>query len=333
MPGIGQRRPPRLNRHELVLADRRSLEHAHPARDGAPAHRCSRRIRIRPVDRCQFADSPPSSTWPSNTWTGRAVATRTSPRSPQPTANSTAGDSGTRERPTRTPSGRRTPRSSLPVRDYVEAVGANFGRVRIIKLEPQTRDEAIRSIHRDDNNRFNPVDEGWVVRSWVELTDNPDSYMLLMDSGPDGLPDRDTELRVPLHKGARFLVDTQRLWHVVVHTGDAPRYALISSFESGATLERWVESQRSPCPRLTHPRLIRTPRFGYFCPSRAGLRTADDHYLVAAPMRRHRLGGVGTRSEADGDWSDQLRGNNSVHSTSRKCCRVSVWATAAQHDV
>ena len=67
--------------------------------------------------------------------------------------------------------------------------------MRIIKLEPQTRDEAIRSIHRDDNNRFNPDDEGWVVRSWVELTDNPDSYMLLMDNGPDGLPDRDTEVR------------------------------------------------------------------------------------------------------------------------------------------
>ena len=134
------------------------------------------------------------------------------------------------------------------VRDYVESVGANFGRVRIIKLEPQTRDEAIRSIHRDDNNRFNPDDEGWVVRSWVELTDNPDSYMLLMDNGPDGLPDRDTEIRVPLHKGARFLVDTQRLWHVVVHTGDAPRYALITSFESGPTLERWVETQRAPVP-------------------------------------------------------------------------------------
>ena len=134
------------------------------------------------------------------------------------------------------------------VRDYVESVGANFGRVRIIKLEPQSRDEAIRSIHRDDNNRFNPDDEGWVVRSWVELTDNPDSYMLLMDTGPDGLPDRDTERQVPLHLGARFLVDTQRLWHVVVHTGDAPRYALITSFESGPALERWVETQRAPVP-------------------------------------------------------------------------------------
>ena len=35
----------------------------------------------------------------------------------------------------------------------------------IKKLEPQDREQAIRSIHRDDNNRFNPEDEGWVVRS------------------------------------------------------------------------------------------------------------------------------------------------------------------------
>ncbi|MEY3745322.1 MAG: hypothetical protein RLZ48_1000, partial [Actinomycetota bacterium] len=89
------------------------------------------------------------------------------------------------------------------LKDYVSSVGANFGRVRIIKLQPQGRDEAIRSIHRDDNNRFNPENEGWVVRSWVELTDNPDSYMLLMDNGPDGLPDPSTERRVPLPKGAR----------------------------------------------------------------------------------------------------------------------------------
>ncbi len=127
------------------------------------------------------------------------------------------------------------------VREYVDGVGANFGRVRIIKLEPQTREEAIRSIHRDDNNRFNPDDEGWVVRSWVELTDNPDSYMLLMDSGSDGLPDPVTEQRVPLHRGSRFVVDTQRLWHVVVHPGDAARYAMITSFESGPTLERWID--------------------------------------------------------------------------------------------
>ncbi len=126
---------------------------------------------------------------------------------------------------------------------YVDGVGANFGRVRVIKLEPQDREQAIRSLHRDDNNRFNPDDEGWVVRSWVELTDNPDSYMLLMDNGVDGLPDPSTEKRVPLHLGSRYLVDTQRLWHVVVHNGDAPRYALITSFESGPTLEKWATAE------------------------------------------------------------------------------------------
>jgi hypothetical protein len=131
------------------------------------------------------------------------------------------------------------------LRAYVDGVGANFGRVRIIKLEPQDREAAIRSLHRDDNNRFNPDSDGWVVRSWVELTDNPNSYMLLMDNDEHGLPDPATERRVPLHRGARFVVDTQRLWHVVVHLGDEPRYALITSFESGPALEAWIESERA----------------------------------------------------------------------------------------
>jgi len=126
---------------------------------------------------------------------------------------------------------------------YVESVGVNFGRVRTIKLEPQDHATAMRSFHRDDNNRFNPPTDGWVVRAWLELTDFPDSYMLLMECGEDGTPDPTTETRVPLHRGSRFVVDTQRLWHVVVHNGDAPRYALITSFESGPTLDRWIESQ------------------------------------------------------------------------------------------
>ncbi len=129
------------------------------------------------------------------------------------------------------------------LRDYVAGTGVNFGRMRIIKLQPQNRETALRSFHRDDNNRFNPDSDGWVVRSWLELTDNPNSYMLLMDSGEDGLPDPSTEIRVPLHRGTRFVVDTQRLWHVVVHNGDAPRYALITSFESGQPLQRWIDTQ------------------------------------------------------------------------------------------
>ena len=129
------------------------------------------------------------------------------------------------------------------LRDYVAGAHVNFGRVRTIKLEPQDRERALPSLHRDDNNRFNPEGEGWVVRTWLELTDNPASYMLLMDSGPDGLPDPATEMRVPLHRGARFVVDTQRLWHVVAHPGSGPRYALITSFESGPALDAWVQAQ------------------------------------------------------------------------------------------
>jgi len=129
------------------------------------------------------------------------------------------------------------------IAEYVKSVGADFGRVRTIKLEPQDHDTAFRSFHRDDNNRFNPESDGWVVRTWVELTDNPDSYMLLMDSRPDGLPDPATETRLSLHRGARFVLDTQRLWHVVVHNGNAPRYALICSYESGPALDEWIRSQ------------------------------------------------------------------------------------------
>jgi hypothetical protein len=131
------------------------------------------------------------------------------------------------------------------IADYVRATGANFGRVRVIKLEPQDYDEALRHMHRDDNNRFNPDGEGWVVRSWIELTDNPDSFMCLMEVGDDGMPDPATEVHLPLHRGARFVVDTQRLWHVVVHNGTEPRYALISSFESGPALEQWIEHEKA----------------------------------------------------------------------------------------
>ena len=129
------------------------------------------------------------------------------------------------------------------LRSYVESIGANFGRVRIIKLEPQDHEQALKSFHRDDNNRFNPEGTGWVVRSWIELTDDPDSYMLLMDLDEDRLPIPSTERRVPLPRFSRFVVDTQRLWHVVVHNGTKPRYGLITSVECTPHLQGWIDSQ------------------------------------------------------------------------------------------
>jgi hypothetical protein len=123
--------------------------------------------------------------------------------------------------------------------EWVERVGANFGRVRTIKLEPQDYETALKRGHLDDNNRLNPDGEGWVVRAWLELTDNPDSFMILRED-PD---DPATETRIPLPRGAQFVVDTERMWHVVCHPGTEPRYALIASFESGGDLERWIESE------------------------------------------------------------------------------------------
>jgi hypothetical protein len=114
------------------------------------------------------------------------------------------------------------------------------GRVRVIKLQPSTDLAEVtgRYLHRDDNNRLNPEGAGWVVRSWLNLTDNPDSYMVLREERDDP----STERHIPLPTGAQFVVDTERLWHAVYHVGDAPRYALITSFESGPGLQAWMDA-------------------------------------------------------------------------------------------
>ena len=53
-----------------------------------------------------------------------------------------------------------------------------------------------------------------------------------------------TESRIPLHPGRQLVIDTERLYHVVHNPGPNPRYALITSFESGEPLNQWIESQR-----------------------------------------------------------------------------------------
>jgi hypothetical protein len=45
-----------------------------------------------------------------------------------------------------------------------------------------------------------------------------------------------------MHRGSRFVVDTQRLWHVVCNPSATTRFALISSFESGAALGAWIQA-------------------------------------------------------------------------------------------
>jgi hypothetical protein len=124
------------------------------------------------------------------------------------------------------------------LKKWAESVGANFGRVRVIKLEPNSEDEAIRNLHPDDNNRLNREGEGWVVRAWLQLTDDPNSYMILREDKDDP----STESRIPLPRGAQFVLDSERLHHAAWHQGEQPRYALIVSFESGDALDAWIAS-------------------------------------------------------------------------------------------
>ena len=125
---------------------------------------------------------------------------------------------------------------------WVEAVGARFGRVRVIKLNPYPSEaEVYRQLHLDDNNRLNPEGEGWVVRSWLELTDHPGTEFILREDKEDPA----SESRIRLHRGSQVVIDTERLAHVVHNPGPGPRYALISSFESGDELQRWIDTQRA----------------------------------------------------------------------------------------
>ena len=114
--------------------------------------------------------------------------------------------------------------------------GANVGRCRVIELQPNTYADAVYNLHQDDNNRLNPEGTGWVVRSWLNLTDDADSLLILRSDRFDPA----TEIRLPLPAGSRIIVDTQRFWHAVWHRGPAPRYSLITSWASGPELDAYI---------------------------------------------------------------------------------------------
>lgn len=115
--------------------------------------------------------------------------------------------------------------------------GANVGRCRVIELQPTSYTDALYNLHQDDNNRLNPDETGWIVRGFFNLTDDPDSYLVLREERYDPA----TEIRLPLPAGMQVIVDTQRCWHAVWHAGDAPRYSLITSWESGPVLDAYIE--------------------------------------------------------------------------------------------
>jgi hypothetical protein len=134
---------------------------------------------------------------------------------------------------------------------YVESIGGEYGRVRVIKLNPSSEQEALRCLHLDDNNRLNPDGTGWVVRSWLELANTPDETVFILREDKD---DPSTETRIKLHPGKQVVIDTERLWHVVWHPGPKPRYALITSWESSPVIDNWITSQADPTQLVPTPR-------------------------------------------------------------------------------
>ncbi|GAA2247322.1 aspartyl/asparaginyl beta-hydroxylase domain-containing protein [Herbiconiux moechotypicola] len=120
-----------------------------------------------------------------------------------------------------------------------EEPGVNIGRCRVIELQPNTYSNALYNLHQDDNNRLNPDGTGWIVRSFMNLSDDADSYLLLREDRFDP----ETEVRIPLAAGTQLVVDTQRFWHAVWHQGSEPRYCLITSWESGPELDAYIAAK------------------------------------------------------------------------------------------
>jgi hypothetical protein len=77
------------------------------------------------------------------------------------------------------------------------------------------------------------------VRAFFNLTDDPDTFMVLREDRDDP----STETRIPLPAGTQAIIDTQRLWHAVWHPGPEPRYCLITSWESGPELDAYITAK------------------------------------------------------------------------------------------
>ena len=125
---------------------------------------------------------------------------------------------------------------------WVESLGVPYGRVQLIRKDPNSRRETYWNLHLDDNNRLNPEGEGWIVRLWLELTDSPDSCMVLRENEFN----KGKEMRIPLRQGTQMVIDSENLFHSVHHNNkkhDHVRYGVIVSLESCSALEKWLETQ------------------------------------------------------------------------------------------
>jgi hypothetical protein len=123
--------------------------------------------------------------------------------------------------------------------NYIKSIGCRFGRVQLIRMAPNSLREAHWGLHLDDNNRLNPETNGWVVRMWLELTNDPESFLISREDQFDSKG----EVRVALPTGARAVVDSEYLFHGGYHKGPDTRYGVIISFESTPQMDEWIRSQ------------------------------------------------------------------------------------------
>jgi len=122
---------------------------------------------------------------------------------------------------------------------WLNSIGTRYGRVQLLRMKPNTLRECRWGLHRDNNNQMNPAPNGWIVRVWLELTNDSTSTLLVRQ----GEFDRRSERAIKLPQGQQVVVDSERLWHGGFHAGTHIRYALIASVESSPTLNTWIESQ------------------------------------------------------------------------------------------
>lgn len=123
---------------------------------------------------------------------------------------------------------------------WIESIGARFGRAQLLRMTHNTLHECRWGLHLDNNNQGNPETNGWIVRVWLELTDDPSSALLVRAREFD----RKREVKIALPKYQQAVVDSEFLWHGRYHAGtDHLGYALILSVESGPALEHYIAAR------------------------------------------------------------------------------------------
>jgi len=123
---------------------------------------------------------------------------------------------------------------------WIESIGARFGRVQLLRMSANTLRECRWGLHLDNNNQGNPESNGWIVRVWLELTDDPRSVLVARSAEFDHAH----EVQISLPRYRQVVLDSEAMWHGGFHAGPRTRYAVIASVESGPALERWIDSQR-----------------------------------------------------------------------------------------